>query len=160
MTRAELRKKIMLHNSPRFRGITGRVAADLINYTACQIGRKERAVAREITSVVVMDCYGEIVVYVDLNGGDFHGGETVEAHYLESELMKGEVCAKSYVPPAVYMGEWKAAQVGVGPGNNDEADDILRSAFDDAEKAVRAVNAAMPNIVDAAFVDLSRGELE
>lgn len=160
MTRSEIRRHIVIHNSPGFRGKTGRVAADLINYTACQLGRKERAVTREITSVVIMDCYGEIVVYVDLNGGDFHGGQTIEAHYLESELVKGEVCAKSYVPPAVYLGEWKAAQAGVGPGSNDEADDILRSAFDDAEKAVRAVNAALPNIMDAAWADLPRGEFE
>lgn len=155
MTRSEIRRHIVVHNSPGFRGKAGRVAADLINYTACQLGRKERAVTREITSVVIMDGYGEIVVFVDLNGGD-----TIIAHYLESELMKGEVCAKSYVPPAVYLGEWKAAQAGVGPGSNDEADDILRSSFDDAEKAVMAVNAALPNIMDAAWAGLPRGEFE
>lgn len=155
MTRNEIRRHIVVHNSPGFRGKAGRVAADLINYTACQLLRKEMAVAREITSIVIMDCYGEIVVFVDLNGGD-----TIISHYLESELMKGEVCAKSYVPPAFYLGEWKAEQTGVGPGNNDEADDILRSAFDDAEKAVRAVNAALPRLMDKAWVDLPRGEFE
>lgn len=107
MTRAELRPKIMLHNSPRFRGKTGRVAADLINYAACQLGRKERAVTREITSIVIMDCYGEIVVFVDLNGGDFHGGQTVTAHYWKRDLDEGEVCARSIYPPTptIYMGE-------------------------------------------------------
>ena len=98
MTRSEIRRHIAIHNSPGFRGKTGRVVADLINYTACQLGRKERAVTREITSIVIMDCYGEIVVYVDLNGGDFHGGETVTAHYWQSDLNGGEVQARSSYP--------------------------------------------------------------
>lgn len=155
MTRSEIRRHIVVHNSPGFRGKAGRVAADLINYTACQLGRKERAVTREITSIVIMDCYGEIVVFVDLNGGD-----TIIAHYLESELMKGEVCAKSYVPPAVYLGEWKAAQVGVGPAADDDADDVIREAFENAESAIKAVNDALPWLMDKAWADLPRGELE
>jgi hypothetical protein len=95
MTRSELRRHIVIHNSPEFRGKSGRVASDLINYTACQLGRKERAVSREITSVVIMDHYDDIVVYVSLRGGDFHGGETVIAYYWKSDLFAGTVSAHS-----------------------------------------------------------------
>lgn len=70
MTRAELRQKIMLHNSPGFRGKTGRVAAD------------------------------------------------------------------------------------------DDADDIVREVFDNAEQAVKAVNAALPRLMDEAWVNVTRGEIE
>ena len=46
-----------------------------------------------------MDCYGEIVVYIDLRGGEYHGGETCEAHYWRRDLYGGEVLAHPDSPP-------------------------------------------------------------
>lgn len=96
MTRSDIRRYLVLHNSPEFRGITGRVVADLVNYTAAQQNAPERAVMRKITGISVMDCYDDIAIYVNLRGGDWKpGGKTVTAYYWKNELAAGIVSAHS-----------------------------------------------------------------
>lgn len=43
---------------------------------------------------------------------------------------------------------------------DDDADDVIREAFENAESAIKAVNNALPMIMDKAWVDLPRGEFE
>lgn len=41
---------------------------------------------------------------------------------------------------------------------DDDADDVIREAFENAESAIKAVNDALPRLMDKAWADLPRGE--